>query len=677
MSEANHLHNLNPPQIEAVKHFEGPILVLAGAGTGKTRILTRRIVHLIQEHHVSPNSILAVTFTNKACNEMRERIHSMLGTVAEQIWISTFHSAGLKILRRHYKLLGYKDNFVVYDDDDSRALIKAILKEHHVKDSYVGAYQKAIDQAKNSYLSPEDLAKEPHFLEISPAEVYEKYQTKLFESNAMDFGDLLVNPVKLFNQTPQIAKLYQSNLRFLLVDEFQDTNYVQYLFLQHILGAHQNILVVGDDDQSIYAFRGANIENILNFEKDFPQTTVVKLEQNYRSTQNILEAAHAVISKNSRRKDKKIWSDAIQGSGIVTYVGDDEMSEAQFVAAEIKNHLENDVSPQDIAVFYRTNAQSRALEESLNLLKIPYRIYGGLKFYDRKEIKDILAYLRLLINPQDSQAFLRCINTPPRGIGAQTIEGLKQLASAEQITLLDATFNLANGSTRKAKELSKFAELIIEFKAKLETTSLPVLVEGLIKATGYEALLKKAGDHEATSRLENLRELVVVTKNYDDSNLSTTENLARFIDIVSLTAGSDKASQESTEGGKNGYVSLMTVHLAKGLEFEVVFFTGIEDGLIPHYRTLDKKIEIEEERRLCYVGITRAKKQLYLTRARTRGMFSAASSFGYSGFYRMPSRFAYDIPEHCLDQTNGEFLIEDYNPGEIADAAQEFVEELE
>lgn len=652
----SHLANLNPEQQRAVEHFTGPIVVLAGAGSGKTRVLTRRIINLVVSHGVDPRSILAVTFTNKATEEMRSRLQQMLGPDGEQLWVATFHSTALRILRRHAQNLGYKNDFAIYDDDDSKSLVKGIIKEMKVDEKKYSPsfFLQAIDRAKNNFQLPGQMGKAAGYEASLIAEVYERYQRALLQANAMDFGDLLVNLLRLLREYPHIAAAYQHSFQFILVDEFQDTNQVQYAILQILAAKHRNLFVVGDDDQSIYAFRGATIENILHFERDFPEAKTVKLEQNYRSTNNILSAAHAIIEKNSQRKAKQLWSENVDGKLLTTYLAADEQDEAYFIAKEIQLQRDAGRPLKDIAIFYRTNAQSRSIEDILIQLSIPYRIFGALRFYDRKEIKDILGYLRLLVNESDSQAFSRVINNPPRGIGAQTLLSLHSYAQENGCTMVEAARQM---STRN-KGMAEFIKLHDALLHELETSSLSKVVEMVIEDSGYKARLAEMKDPTALSRVENLKELVALTRSIEITGQTPRETLRAFLDKISLTSGSElpiEDAKDKQDGQKmTDFVSLMTLHLAKGLEFPVVFLTGLEEGLLPHYRAMLDPREVEEERRLCYVGITRAMEQLYLTRSRKRGMFSAGDSG--MGLFRDPSRFAFDLPKHLLDQKGPDFL---------------------
>jgi DNA helicase-2/ATP-dependent DNA helicase PcrA len=652
------LVGLNPEQREAAAHIDGPLLILAGAGSGKTRVLTCRIANLVLRHQVRPENILAVTFTNKAAEEMRHRLTGMLGEKqTKQLWVSTFHSACLKILRTHAPKIGFGHDFVVYDDDDSAGLIKriALSLDIDIEKFPPKHYQKAIDAAKNDFLTPQQIREKSKWDTSNIAGVYEKYQEELQRSNAMDFGDLLFYALHLLRKCPEIAALYQEHLHYVLVDEYQDTNLVQYLFIRAITERRKNILVVGDDDQSIYRFRGANIRNILEFEKDYSHARVIKLEQNYRSTKNILRAAYEVVRHNVERKEKKIWSDGPEGEKINTYVGYTELEEARYIAQQIAARVRKGSAYKDFALLYRTNAQSRALEEALSRAKIPYKIFGGLRFYDRKEIKDILAYVRLTLQETDNQAFLRVVNTPPRGVGPASVKEIQNVAIAQGLSLLQATRKMVSEGLRQ-KGILQFLKIIDEAQLranKPDATMLDVTTY-VIEASEYVAKLKAQDDPQTESRIENLEELKVTSSYHDIDNQEVTgrERIRSFLDKVTLASSADTPSGTDA----NDFVSLMTLHLCKGLEFPIVFLTGVEDGLVPHARSLESPKETEEERRLCYVGITRAMKELYITRADSRGLVSAGGSFGTGGTYRMASRFMRDVPRDCFDTGIDEFL---------------------
>jgi DNA helicase-2/ATP-dependent DNA helicase PcrA len=661
------LAGLNSPQQEAVLHGDGPILVLAGAGSGKTRVLTHRVAQLISDRGIPADRILAVTFTNKAAEEMRSRLKGLLGERAERLWISTFHSAGLRILRHNAAKLSFSNQFVVYDDQDSKGVLKEVLKELNVNEEKypLDSFSRAIDRFKNNYILPAEAAKNAYNVETDlQAQVYDRYQKVLLATNAMDFGDLLVNAVRVLREFPEVLEYYRRALHYILVDEFQDTNKVQYMLIRLLAEPRRNLFVVGDDDQSIYAFRGATISNILEFEKDFPNTQVVKLEQNYRSTSNILNAAHAVIEKNKARKPKKLWTSGDSGERIRTFIGYDENMEAEFIASEIRKLHTQGYKFSDMAILYRTNAQTRALEESLVRARIPYRIFGGLKFFDRKEIKDILAYLRLLVNPSDNQAFQRVVNTPPRGIGAQAVQAVLEEARRTDMPYLHAAVTVAESN----KSLKKFLELMADLRSELEKTKLGAFIGYVVEKTEYGPRLATMKDPAAQSRIENLQELESIGRTMEREGSDHTLVVKDFLDRVSLTSSADLPATESGPANPNEkpeMVSLMTLHLAKGLEFPVVFLGGLEEGLLPHYRSLDDATGLEEERRLCYVGITRAMKLLYLTRAYSRGMFSSGGNSGGGGGARVVSRFAKDLNSDLMtavgtERSQGATFLEGY-----------------
>lgn len=644
------LADLNPPQRQAVEHYQGPLLVLAGAGSGKTRVLTRRIAHLVLAHGVKPENILAVTFTNKATAEMKNRMLELLGEQSSRIWVNTFHAAAVRMLRQHGELLGFKPNWVIYDDDDAEKVILQLLKLNNINHTNYPPKRvfAAFKRAKNRMqkVGPLDDLDEQRM-----AELMEAYQKALLAANAMDFEDLLVNVVRLLSRYPEILAYYQHKFGFVLVDEFQDTNLVQYQFLRMITREHHNLFVVGDDDQSIYAFRGATIKNILDFERDYKGTKVVKLEQNYRSSATILEVANAVIKANTGRKGKKLWTEAEAGENVLGYVAADEGDEAFFVVGEIMARKQDGYRYNDFAVFYRTNAQSRALEEALMRARIPYKIYGALRFYERKEIKDVLGYLRLLANEADDQAFLRIVNTPARGIGAAGIEKLRQLAQSQGCSLYRAAQKMAAAGQRA---VSEFVGLIEALKTRAASVPLSGLVQAVIEDTGLgaelEAQAKLVGKSEVESRLENLRELRGVAAQFEQPDQAPLEVLAGFLERVTLSTSDERPEEKGGQKGmpnNEGAVVLMTLHIAKGLEFPVVFLTGLEEGLLPHQRSIDSG-DVEEERRLCYVGITRAMRVLYVTRTTLRG------GGGFSRV-REVSRFALEIPKEKLSSLRGNF----------------------
>ncbi len=648
------LFGLNPVQREAVKHTGGPLLILAGAGSGKTRVLTSRVAYLIQERGVKPYNILAITFTNKAAGEMKERVQHLLGQDARDIWVSTFHSGCNRILRREIGNLnsvgvqssyansagnqgGYDSNFAIYDTADQQTLIKQCLKELNLDDKKFAprAVASLISEAKNKLQNPDRFARQAFdFFAEKTVEIYRLYQQKLRQNNALDFDDLLMFTVRLFDEHPEVLRYYQDRFRYILVDEYQDTNHAQYRLINLLAHRHRNLCVVGDADQSIYRFRGADISNILNFEQDYPEARVIKLEQNYRSTQTILEAANYVIRNNSERKEKHLWTENTQGQEIVTYRGEDERWESTYVVDRICTLKHKEGRPyKDFAVLYRTNAQSRVLEEELMKSRVPYKIVGGLKFYERKEIKDILAYLKVLANPADSVALRRIINVPKRGLGEASLEKVLAFAADRGITGLEALNRLQEipGLTARAtKPMEGFRKLMDALRQKLGQISLTQLVDDILEKTGYLAELQEENTIEAQTRIENLQEFRTVTADFDKN--SEDPSLEYFLAGISLVSDLD-TYEESSDA-----VVLMTLHSAKGLEFPVVFLVGMEEGVFPHARSQLDQVELEEERRLCYVGITRAREKLYLTNAWQRTMFGRSSN-------NPPSRFLEEIPE--------------------------------
>ncbi len=628
------LKNLNPEQRAAVEHLHGPIMVFAGAGSGKTRVLTHRIAHLVRHHRVSPSRILAVTFTNKAAHEMRERLAHMLGDEAARVWVSTFHSASVRILRRYAPQVGLSSDFVIYDDDDSKSVIKRILKQLGIaadKKVSPATFSHAISYLKDRNISPEEFKPDPwDKIGTLKGEVYKLYNDALAKANAVDFADLLLKVLQLFTKHPEVLAQYQSWLEFILIDEFQDTNGVQYDIVKLLGAKHKNVFIVGDDDQSIYKFRGADYRNLGRFEKDFSDAKVVALEQNYRSTSRILDIANSVIAANHDRRPKKLWTDLGEGEMVKTIVAGTELDESAMIAAEVQELLRDGYAPSDIACLYRVHAQSRALEDAFTRARIPYRIFGGPRFFDRKEIRDLIGYLRLLVNPLDDASVLRIINVPARKIGAKTVEDLSDNARTEGVALL-AMCAQSSGA------LHGFSKMIGELTELVDTASLPSLIEEILKRTGYIKFLEDSDAIEAETRLENLSELVAFARSVDDAAISHRENLLAFLEQAALV------SQPTDESDTKEYVSLMSLHIAKGLEFPVVFVIGVEEGLLPHYRSGDDPEEIAEERRLLYVGITRAQKKLYLTRAFERGMLTQITrSFG------MASRFAQEFPDSSI-----------------------------
>ena len=620
------LKELNSMQEKAVNHIEGPMLVLAGAGSGKTKVLTSRIANLI-DNGISPYNILAITFTNKAAKEMKDRVYRIIGSSANNIQISTFHSLGLKILKENYSLLGYDRNFTIIDSDDVLTIIKKILKDLNLSKELYNPREikNKISSAKNEMMGVDSFSKVEFDHNI--VEVYRLYQRKLKNGNSVDFDDLLILPIKLFKNYPNLLNEYQERYKYILIDEYQDTNEAQYTFSKILAAKYRNIFVVGDNDQAIYAFRGANYKNILNFEKDYPEAKTILLEENYRSTKTILNAANCVIKNNKERKDKNLWSNNEEGNKIKYKVVENEKEEASFVVDKIKELISSGVKEEDIAVLYRTNAQSRVIEEEMLKKNIKYRIVGSFYFYNRKEIKDLLCYLRLINNHKDDVSFLRVINTPKRGIGEKTIDNLTNIATEEGESLYEA---ITSG-----KEL-EFKKLIEELTRDSENLSLTELIDTILDKSGMKKEYSSSKLLEDEIRLENLNEFKSITKSYEEEYGSAT--LSDFLDEISLVSD----MSEHQEG--NDRVSLMTVHSVKGLEFDYVFIVGMEEGIFPHYNAINYggNAEIEEERRLCYVAITRAKKDLTITSAKSRMLFGNTTR-------NMPSRFIEEIDKKYLD----------------------------
>lgn len=633
---------LNDRQCEAVKHTEGPLLITAGAGSGKTKVLTCRIAHLL-ELGVAPYRILAVTFTNKAAKEMKERVTNLVGAQADSIWLSTFHSFCAKLLRFEVDgFHGYTRNFTIYDSSDQLVLVKDCLKKLNLDDkqfmprSVLGT----ISSAKNVLMDAKAFAaKASDFYEQKVADVYALYQEKLRENNAVDFDDLLFLAVRLLQEKEDVREKYQSRFQYILVDEYQDTNHAQYALTKILAARWRNICVVGDADQSIYAWRGADIRNIIDFTRDYPDAASIKLEQNYRSTKTILHAANAVIDNNESRPKKTLWTENPAGNKIIHYQAQTEHDEADYIAGVIYNRHEISHEPYgDMAILFRTNAQSRVLEEKLMRYAIPYTMVGGTKFYDRKEIKDVLAYLRLLYNPEDSLSLTRIINVPKRNIGATTMEHVAAYAEEQGISLFEALSSTDEiPVTKRARtSLENFAAMIFDLLNDIEGKDVLSLIETVIKQTGYGDMLDKEAEHDpqGESRKENVGEFLSVAKDYMDSN--PDGNLQDFLENVALVSDVDDFESSDSK------VTLMTLHAAKGLEFPVVFLTGLDEGLFPHSRTLLDPAQVEEERRLAYVGITRAERQLYVTNAITRTMYGRISAY-------MPSRFLAEIPPQLME----------------------------
>ena len=664
------LADLNPQQRAAVVHEGGPLLIVAGAGSGKTRVLTRRVAYLLQQRHVAPSEILAITFTNKAAGEMKERVAAMVGNRARAMWVLTFHSACVRILRENAKRLGFTSTFSIYDAADSQRLMTMVCRELDLdpKRYPPRSFSNQVSNLKNELIDEEDFArKASNHVEKTLAEAYTGYQRRLREANALDFDDLIMVTVNLFQAFPDVAEHYRRRFRHVLVDEYQDTNHAQYMLVRELVGGAAGqrekrtvdgelvraaavpsevppaeLVVVGDADQSIYAFRGATIRNILEFERDYPDATIILLEQNYRSTQTILSAANAVITRNEGRKAKNLWSNAGDGERIGGYVADDERSEAQFVADEIDRlHDIGAARYKDVAIFYRTNAQSRVFEEVFIRVGLPYKVVGGVRFYERREVRDLLAYLRVLVNPEDTVSLRRILNVPKRGIGdraeacVEALSGRERISFGQALRRCDEAYGIA---ARSASAVKDFVALLDELRAMAESLPPSEVMEAALTKSGYLSELEASSDPQDESRLENLRELVTVAREFEESNPEGT--LADFLEQVALVADADEIPTGDDE--HEGVVTLMTLHTAKGLEFPVVFLTGLEDGVFPHMRSLTEPKELEEERRLAYVGITRAQRRLYLTRSMQRSTWGAPS-------YNPPSRFLDEVPEHLVD----------------------------
>ncbi len=649
----NLLSSLNDVQREAVQHTEGPLLILSGAGSGKTRVITHRIAYLLEHHDVSPYHILAVTFTNKAAKEMKDRLDMLVkGSMSQDLWVSTFHSTCARILRRDIEKLGreaetesvlrskdraYTRDFTIFDTGEQATLVKDVLRQLNYSDKQYNprAILSHISRAKNESISPETYQNiADGYFERVVAEVYALYQDALRMNNSLDFDDLLLFTVELLNENLEVRQFYQNKFEYILVDEYQDTNRCQYELVNLLASEKQNICVVGDDDQSIYAFRGADIRNILDFEQDYPNTRVLRLEQNYRSTQNILDAAWGVVHNNRDRKAKKLWTENDLGELVTCYEAMDENDEAGYVGTQIEDWHGEGVDYKDFAVFYRTNAQSRIFEEAFRAANIPYQIVGGVGFYDRMEIKDILAYLRVVCNPNDSMSVRRIINVPSRGIGATTLDRLINFAAQEGIPLfqaiqrVDEITTINRGIQAKVK---RFTKIFDDFDASI----LPAdALDYVLKVTGYLKNLEAQKTIEAQNRVENIEELINAVIEYEQNTSEPT--LSDYLENVALTADIDAMETDTTD-----MVTLMTLHSAKGLEFPFVFIVGMEEGYLPHQRSLDTQAELEEERRLCYVGITRAMEQLYLSHASSRRTFRETE-------YRVQSRFVSEIPEHLI-----------------------------
>ncbi|KQV65028.1 ATP-dependent DNA helicase PcrA [Nocardioides sp. Root122] len=667
------LEGLNEPQRAAVTHAGAPLLVVAGAGSGKTRVLTRRIAWLINERKAHPGSILAITFTNKAAAEMKERVEELVGKRARIMWVSTFHSACVRILRKEIDRIGFKSNFSIYDAADSKRLMTLVLRDLELdpKRYQPNAVLHWVSDQKNELRDPEDVAKEArNSFEEAYAKAFTSYQLRLREANALDFDDLIMTTVHLLQAFPDVREFYRRRFRHVLVDEYQDTNHAQYSLIQQLCGqsleeGHQEsvepseLMVVGDADQSIYAFRGADIRNILDFEQDFPDATTILLEQNYRSTQTILTAANSVIGNNRGRKPKRLWTDAGDGERIVGYVSDDEHDEARFVSEEIDKLVDSaGTKPADVAVFYRTNAQSRVFEEVFIRTGQPYKVVGGVRFYERREVRDALAYLRMLVNTADEISLRRVLNTPKRGIGERAEACVAALADRDRTTFWEALTRAAEApglATRSLKNIEAFVAMIQELQSMVEADERPdVILESVLERSGYLAELEASDDPQDGTRVENLAELVAVAREFaedpqpgpsaDPADVeagTVAVGLGDFLERVALVADADQIP-DAPDGDDSGVVTLMTLHTAKGLEFPVVFLTGMEDGVFPHQRSLGDQPELEEERRLAYVGLTRAQQRLYVSRALVRSAWGAPS-------HNPASRFLDELPVDLVD----------------------------
>jgi DNA helicase-2/ATP-dependent DNA helicase PcrA len=638
-SPEQYLAELNPAQREAVLHTEGPVLVIAGAGSGKTRVLTYRIVHLLRAAGAKPNEILAITFTNKAASEMKRRLDDLVGGVARTMWVMTFHAACGRILRREIPRLGYRSNFTIYDSADQVRVVKGCLEEldRDPKRFVPRGIHSQISNAKNRLVTPDEYrARVSSFYDQTVADVYDLYQRKLHASNALDFDDLLLLTVEVLRRFPEAAERWQKAFRYVLVDEYQDTNHAQYVLLKLLASKHRNVCAVGDPDQSIYAFRGADIRNILEFERDFGEVITIPLEQNYRSTNSILESANAVISNNRERKPKNLWSELGDGEPVRVVEVEDEHAEARYVAAEIARLVEEGLAASEVAVFYRTNAQSRVLEDVLVRQEVPYQVIGGPRFYERAEVKDAVAYLQVIDNPADAVSLSRIANRPRRGIGDTSLARLATYADAQNLTLWDALGRAEDAGCASAalKAVTKFRTLMESLMAQSQELSVPELVERVLEQSGYVEALEAERTVEAQGRIENLQELVGVAREYQET--ADDPSLSEFLQQISLFSDQDELVEEG------GRVTLMTLHNAKGLEFRAVFLIGMEEGVFPHARSIEEQ-GLEEERRLCYVGLTRAQERLTLTHAASRSLWGSKS-------YNLPSRFLDELPEERIER---------------------------
>lgn len=635
------LDNLNDRQKEAVLTTEGPVLVLAGAGSGKTTVLVRRIAYMISEKHINPWNILAITFTNKAANEMKTRVEHMLGDVAKNMWVGTFHSVCVRVLRSCIDLLGYNRDFVIYDSADTRTLMKECLRELNIDEKSFPARNvlSIISNAKNDLMDAptfENIYRNDYRMSII-SKVYFRYQTKLRKNNAIDFDDIILNTVKVLSENTDVLIKYQNKFQYILVDEYQDTNNAQYMLINLLSQSHRNLCVVGDDDQSIYKFRGANINNILNFNDDYPEVRKITLDQNYRSTQNILEAANSVISNNNGRMGKNLWTSQGDGNKVYVYTGTNEYDEARYIAGQIRAYFDENGTFSDCAVLYRTNAQSRVIEEMLMRESIPYKVLSGLRFYDRKEIKDIISYLRVVHNPNDDVSLSRIINEPKRKIGNATLEKARGIAEQNGIALYDVVSHADQYPEFKTaiSKLLSFSEIIESLRKLKDTVSLEELAARVMNDTGYMPALMLEDTTENKTRIENLGEFMSLITEFQ-KNEETGHTLGEFLENITLVSDADNYDENQDS------VVLMTIHSAKGLEFPVVFLSGLEEGLFPGIRAMEYEDDVEEERRLCYVAITRAKRQLYITKAVSRTMRGKTTP-------AVPSRFFEEIPGKYLE----------------------------
>ena len=631
---------LNDKQKEAVLSTEGPCLVIAGAGSGKTKVLTHKIAYLMQEKNVKPWSILAITFTNKAANEMKERVENLVGDVAKDMWIGTFHSICVRILRRYIDRIGFTSSFIIFDSSDQRTLVKQCLKQLNIDDKMLNdrAVLSEISNAKNEMLEPDayKLRTNNEIRKETIAKVYELYQKRLRENNAIDFDDIINYTIRILSENPDVLEYYSNKFEYVLVDEYQDTNKAQFTLVSILAALHGNITVVGDNDQGIYSFRGADITNILNFEKDFPGTKIIKLEQNYRCTQNILDAANAVIKNNETKYEKKLWTENGKGGMITVFRGNDEYDEANFIVENInKLRREEYMTYNDFAILYRMNSQSRSIEDILRRENVPYKIIGGLKFYERKEIKDTIAYLRLIQNPSDNLSLTRIINEPKRGIGKTSLDNVQQIAMQSETSMYDVIKRADEfGLNRVFANSREFVSQIEELRAKKDNIKISDLIKETLNKTGYTKALEDEDTTEAETRLENIEEFLTVAMEFEEQ--MAENSLEEFLEGITLSSDLDNADDQEDS------VTLMTLHSAKGLEFPVVFLVGMEEGIFPGYKSIGEPKELEEERRLCYVGITRAKQNLFISCARQRTIFGSTSC-------NQVSRFVKEIPKELMD----------------------------